>query len=274
MTILLELECSKGLRAHPIKDQWIMSGNSRILHVLSEDVITANVFGVLKNLDPKVWFVSFLQNACHFSREQFPSLYELENYSTFSLSLWQDLDNPPPRLEGPTQADVVIELKKATFMIECKGLAALQKRVSTDEPNADPKCWWDQAIRGIVRGYAYSKKRFNKKVFFFIVLSMSEKEKTFKQYENWRRIKEQVERRITKDPKLGDAFPKDSVDSICQKLSRQIRWVKWVDLKEALEKSLFNEEGEFKPQNKFCKDVIEYLELKSRLSKRSVSKQN
>jgi hypothetical protein len=79
MTIFLELRCSKGLRAHPIKDQWIMSGNSRILHVLSEDVMTVNVFGVLRNLDPEVWFVSFLQNACHFSREQFPSLHESEN---------------------------------------------------------------------------------------------------------------------------------------------------------------------------------------------------
>jgi hypothetical protein len=188
--------------------------------------------------------------------------------------LWQDLDKPPPRLEGPTQVDVFIELKKATFIIECKGLALLQKRVSTDDPNVDRRYWWDQAIRGIVRGYAYSKKRFNEKDFFFIVLSTSEKEKTFKQYENWRRIKEQVKRRITKDPTLGDVFPKDSIDSVCQKLSCQIRWVKWIDLKGAPERSSFNEAGEFKPQSKFCKDVIEYLELKSRLSKRSVGKQN
>lgn len=59
MTILLEMSsCKDGLRAHPIKDLYVPSGNSKIVHVLSEDVLTANVFGFLKNLDPSVWLSS------------------------------------------------------------------------------------------------------------------------------------------------------------------------------------------------------------------------
>jgi len=266
MTIMLELKCGEeGFRAHPLKDRWIYSGNSKILHVLSEDILTANVFGILRNLDPKVWLVSFLQNACHFSREEFPYLYKDDNYSEFSVLLWHDLDQPPPRLEGRTQADVFIELKNIAILIECKALAPLQKRVSTDNRESAPRFWWDQVIRNIVRGYSYSRKHFGQKDFFFIVLSMSEKEETFTQYLDWHRIMEQVENRILKDPELRDVFPKDSVEDICKKLSRQIRWVKWTDLKEALEKSSFNERGVFRSQSRFCKDIVDYLELKTKL---------
>jgi len=263
---MLELKCGvEGFRAHPVKDRWILSGNSKILHVLSEDILTANVFGILKNLDPKVWLVSFLQNACNFSRKDFPHLHKDDNYSEFSVLLWHDLDQPPLWLEGKTQADVFIVLKNAAILVECKGFAPLQKLVSTDDRRGDPRFWWDQAIRNIVRGYVYSRKHFGEKDFFFVVLSMSEKEEIFVQYQDWRRIKDQVESRIVKDPELRDAFPKDSVDYICKKLSRQIRWVKWTDLKKALEKSSFNERGAFKPQSRFCKDVVEYLELKTKL---------
>jgi len=266
MTITLELKCGvEGFRAHPVKDRWILSGNSIILHIRSEDILTANVFGILKNLDPKVWLVSFLQNACGFSKEEFPNLYQDDNYSEFSVRLWHDLDQPPRELEGVTQADVFTVLKNAIVMIECKGSAPLQRHVSTDEPNGDPRLWWDQAIRNIVRGYVHSKRHFVEKEFFFVVLSMSEKEETFLQYQDWSRLKKQVENRIDKDPELRDAFPKDSIDSICQKLSRRIRWVKWTDLKEALEKSSFNEKGDFNPQTRFCKDVVDYLELKIEL---------
>ena len=266
MTAVLELKCGvKGFRAHPLKDRWIYSGNSKVLHVLSEDVLTANVFGILKNLDPKVWLVSFLQNACHFSGEEFPYLYTDDNYSEFSVLLWHDLDQPPSRLEARTQADVFIESRDAAILVECKGLAPLQKRVSTDDGKGDPRFWWDQAVRNIVRGYSYTRKHLDRKNFFFIVLAMNEKENTYTQYLDWHRLKEQVENRTLKDPALRDAFPKDHVDDICKKLSRQIRWVKWIDLKEALQKSSFNEKGNFKPQSRFCEDIVYYIELKTRL---------
>lgn len=266
MTIALELKCGvKGFRAHPMKGRWILSGNSRILHVFSEDILTANVFGILRNMDPKVWLASFLENACFFPRKDYPSLFKDENYSEFSVLLWQDLDQPPRLLEGRTQADVFILLKNAAIMIECKGFAPLQKLVTTDNRKDEPRFWWDQAIRNIVRGYVYSRKHFSGKDFFFVVLSMSKKEETFNQYQDWHRLKEQIEKRVIKDPKLRDFFTTDSIDTICQSLSRQIRWVKWSELKKTLEKSSFNETGSFKPQSRFCKDVTEYLELKIKL---------
>jgi hypothetical protein len=262
---MLELRSIRGLRAHPIKERWILSGNSRILHVLSEDILTANVFGTLKNLDPKVWLVSFLRDACHLSKDEFPCLYEEDNFSEFNVSLWLDLDKPPPKLEGPTQADVFVETKNAALLFECKGLAPLQKRGSTDKHIQDQRCWWDQAVRDIVRGYAYAKRHLVGKDFFFVVLSMSEKEKTFSQYENWIRLKEQVEGRMTKDPELRNVFPADSIDEICKKLSNQIRWVKWSDLKESLKKCSFEEYGEFRSQSRFRDDLVDYLGLKINL---------
>ena len=264
MTIALELKCGlNGFKAHPIRDRWIFSGNSRILHVASEDILTANVFGVLRNLDPKVWLVSFLENACRFSRTDFPNLYETDNFREFEVLLWQDLDQPPRQLEGRTQIDVFIVLRNSAILIECKGLAPLQTFVSTDDQNGDPRFWWDQAIRNIARGFAFVRRHMGEKDFFLVVISMSKKEKTFQQYENWSRMKEQVETRILKDSDLRKAFPKDSIDDICRKLSRQIRWVKWGDLRKALQKSSFNEEGTFKPQSQFCRDLVNYLDLKT-----------
>jgi len=263
MTIVLELKCgTNGFRAHPVKGKWIYSGNSRVLHLFSEDILTANVFGVLNNLDPRAWMVSFLEHACNFSRAEFSSLYEQNNFDEFTVLLWQDLDQPPGTLEGITQADVLIKLRNAAVLIECKGLSSLQARVSTDERKDDPKLWWDQAIRNIVRGYAYTRRHFGYRSFFFVVLSMSKKEETFSQYENWVRIKEQVERRMGKDHDLGGIFPKDSVDDICKELSRQIRWVEWSELKEALKNCTFDEGGGYKCQSRFRDDLVNYLDFK------------
>jgi hypothetical protein len=263
MTIVLELKCGvNGFRAHPIKDRWIFSGNSKILHTTSEDILTANVFGVLRNLDPKVWLISFLDSACEFSRTAFPNLFADDNFNEYEVLLWQDLDQPPRQLEGKTQADVFIVLANSAILIECKGFAPLQRFVSTDDKGGDRRFWWDQAIRNIARGFAFVRRHMSEREFFFVVLSMSGKEKTFQQYENWRRIKEQVETRILKDNELRKAFPEESIDDICQMLSRQLRWAKWVDLRKALQKCFFNETGTFKPQNRFCKDLVDYLDLK------------
>lgn len=248
-----------------MRDRCILSGNSKILHIFSEDILTANVFGVLKNLNPKVWLSSFLKNGCNFSTEEFPFLYDDDNFSSSSISLWMDLDEPPSELEGITQADVFIELKNAAVLIECKVFAPLQKHVSTDRFETNPIFRWNQAIRNIVRGYAYVRRRFRDKDFFFVVLSMSEKEETFSQYENWARIRDQVEKRITKDPDLRRFFPAGSVDAICGKLSRQIRWAKWADLKAVLQACDFGESREFKPQSLFRDDLVKYLDLKTEL---------
>jgi hypothetical protein len=67
------------------------------------------------------------------------------------------------------------------------------------------------------------------------------------------------------DPELRNAFPQESIDDICKRLSRQIRRAKWCGLKEALEQFHFNEDGEFRPQDKFCKDLIDYLDFKTKL---------
>jgi hypothetical protein len=266
MTITLELKCgSKGFRAHPVQDHWILSGNSRILHLGSEDILTANVFGILKNLDPKVWITSFFDHACKFSRTDFPNLYAPDNFDEFRVSLWQDLDSPPRWLEGKTQADVLVKLRNCAIILECKGLAPLQTFVTTDERNGDPKLWWDQAIRNIVRGYAYVRCHLGDRDFVFVVLSMSEKEETFRQYESWTRIKEQVESRITKDFDLDGIFPMKSRDDVCKKLSRQIKWVKWSDLKEALDKCSFETSEGFGSQNRFRDDLVAYLDLKTQL---------
>jgi hypothetical protein len=103
---------------------------------------------------------------------------------------------------------------------------------------------------------------------------MSDKEETFRQYEDWRRIKEQVESRMRKDPGLREAFPAGSIDDTCRKLSHQIRWVKWSDLKRALEKCVFSEEASFESESRFCRDLVDYLDLKINIWTRILAKKD
>lgn len=271
---MLELKCFRErLRAHPIKGRYILSGNRPILHIMSEDILTANVFGILKNINPRVWLPPFLGNACGFTVTEFPRLYEDDDFSTFSVSLWHELDPPPRKLEGPTQADVLIELKNAIIIIECKGQAPLQKSVSTDKLNFNNRFLWDQAIRNIVRGYTYTRKHFEGKDFFFIVLSMNKKEEIFGQYEDWHRIRDQVENRILLDAALREFFPESSINEVCMKLSSHIRWSKWSNLGQTLENLAF-EDGYFCSQNRFCRDLVEYITMKVELKTRTKSRKS
>lgn len=91
-----------------------------IVRPTSEDVITGELFGVLKNLNPRWWLADFLNRAL--GTERFRRQY----YRDLRIELWQKQPPPPKHLtpweEGNTEVDVLIswENPATTVFIEMK----------------------------------------------------------------------------------------------------------------------------------------------------------
>ena len=82
-------------------------------------MLTANVFGILKNLDPKIWLRRFLGEAIKgkdFSGHSFENL---------SFEFWKKYRPPANRKyrEGVSEVDVTISYEGGVIFIEAKYLA-------------------------------------------------------------------------------------------------------------------------------------------------------
>jgi Holliday junction resolvase-like predicted endonuclease len=102
----------------------------------SEDLLTANVFGILKNLDPKIWLTKFLGEAIKgrdFSNHSFENL---------SFEFWRKYRPPINRKyrEGISEVDITISYKDGVVFIEAKYLAPVNLRTTYDNRR-------DQVIR-------------------------------------------------------------------------------------------------------------------------------
>jgi hypothetical protein len=99
-----------------------------IVRTTSEDLLTANVFGILKNLDPTIWLRRFLGEAIKgkdFSRHTFENL---------SFEFWKKYRPPINRAvrEGTSEVDVTLSYKDGVIFIEAKYLAPISQRTTHD----------------------------------------------------------------------------------------------------------------------------------------------
>lgn len=87
-----------------------------LLRANSEDVFTATVFSILKNISPEKWLADWLNDAFHtqeFTGAQFENLV---------FELWPSL-SPPPGLrhrEGSSKPDLIIKFDDVVIMVEAK----------------------------------------------------------------------------------------------------------------------------------------------------------
>jgi hypothetical protein len=113
-----------------------------IVRSTSEDVLTGEVFGLLKHIRPHLWLTPLLNLGldveCH--RQVW--------FKGLSIRLWERQDRFPPELlgfrEGRTEPDIVIEFQNppTTIWIEAKYTSPLAERTSNSDDN-------DQVLRGI-----------------------------------------------------------------------------------------------------------------------------
>lgn len=146
MSIVLELEAA-GQKAGRICNRDYRKGDGcpLIVRQTSEDVLTANVFGTLRNLRPSLWLDPVLAYA--FPNQRLPAC----EGSELQVGFWRSLEPPSNRKgkEGPTEPDVLFSFRGILILVEAKYGSAFAARTSLDARR-------DQVIRLIDVAYSHA----------------------------------------------------------------------------------------------------------------------
>jgi hypothetical protein len=113
-----------------------------LVHPTSEDVVLADVFGVLKNLSPRVAINPWLEVTTG---------DKLITSSGRRFSFWQRQHKPIGSIEGSTEVDLVIESESSLVFVEVK-MAAAPSRGTTADPERN------QLIRNLDVGYSCAEQ--------------------------------------------------------------------------------------------------------------------
>lgn len=246
MSIIFELFKSSGKKVCP--PNYVRKSNCPlIVRTTSEDLLTANVFGILKNLDPKVWLRRFLGEAIKgkdFSRHTFEGL---------SFEFWKRYHPPANRQyrEGISEVDVTISYSDGIIFIEAKYLAQVNLRTTHDSRR-------DQIIRYLdLAAYHYLNHPDRVKEFYFVLIIDDERPPwVLTRYRN----STNLIKRLTNP---GFFKPSPDIESM---LSRGIGWLSWNKLRKILEMTRVQYRTE--AERRFVDDLIVYLDYKIREGER------
>jgi hypothetical protein len=240
MSIIFELFKSSGKKVCP--PNYVRKSNCPlIVRTTSEDLLTANVFGILKNLDPKVWLRRFLGEAIKgrdFSRHTFENL---------SFEFWKRYRPPANRKyrEGISEVDVTISYKDGIIFIEAKYLAPVSLRTSNDPRR-------DQVIRYLdLAAYHFLNHPDSVKEFYFVLIMDTEKPP-------WILTRYRYNQNLIKGLTNPGLF-KPTMDP-GRLLSRGIGWLTWKHLRKILE--VTKEQFITPAERRFAEDLIVYLDYK------------
>lgn len=208
MSIALELSrrgkagnvCPRSYRNGP--------GCPLIVRQTSEDVLTANVFGILKHLHPALWALPLLRYAFsesdHFKRP----------IDEVQVILWHPVAPPSDCTvrEGPTEVDVFLRLDEVTVFIESKYRSELSKR-TTYHPKRDQLVrLLDVCYEDTISGHLYRREPY------VLVLGLSDAEPPLvTRYRNALRLKQALAQ--TKSTTI--------VDAMATMLSKRVGYVSW-----------------------------------------------
>ena len=246
MSIIFELHKNSGKKVCP--PNYVRKSNCPlIVRTTSEDLLTANVFGILKNLDPTVWLRRFLGEAIKgkdFSRHTFEGL---------SFEFWKRYRPPANRKfrEGISEVDVTISYKDGIIFIEAKYLAPVSLRTSNDPRR-------DQVIRYLdLAAYHFLNHPDSVKEFYFVLIIDTEKPP-------WILTRYKSQTNLFKGLTHHGLFQMNQ--DIGSVLSKGIGWLTWKQLRKILEIT----RGQFRTgvERKFVEDLIVYLDYKIREGKR------
>jgi hypothetical protein len=246
MSIIFELFKSSGKKV--CLPNYVRKSNCPlIVRTTSEDLLTANVFGILKNLDPTIWLSKFLGEAIKgkdFSRHTFENL---------SFEFWRKYRPPVNRKyrEGISEVDVTISYKDGVIFIEAKYLAPVNLR-TTNDPRRD------QIIRYLdLASYHFLNHQDRVKEFYFVLIIDTDNPP-------WVLTRYKSQRNLDKGLTHHGLFPVN--EDIGSLLSKGIGWLSWSQVKRILEVNKL----QFRTpvERRFVEDLIVYLDYKIREGER------
>jgi len=246
MSIIFELYKTTGKKVCP--PFHVRKGNCPlIVRTTSEDLLTANVFGILKNLDPKVWLRKLLGEAIKgkdFSRHSFENL---------SFEFWKKYRPPINRekKEGISEVDVTLTYNDGVIFIEAKYLAPISQKTTHDADR-------NQIIRYLdLASYHHLNYPGGVREFYLILITDTEESP-------WILTHYRLSKNLIDDLTGPGLFGiRKDINEI---LTKGIGWISWNQLKEILKK--VREEFRTQAERKFLDDLILYLSYKLREAER------
>jgi hypothetical protein len=245
MSIIFELYKSIGKKVCP--PFHVRKGNCPlIVRTTSEDLLTANVFGILKNLDPKIWLRRLLGEAIKgkdFSRHNFENL---------SFEFWKKYRPPINRAtrEGISEVDVTLTYNEGVIFIEAKYLAPISQKTTHDADR-------NQIIRYLdLAAYHFLNYPGSAIDFYLILITDTEESpKVLTQYRFPKRIIEGL---------AGPGLFGNRKD-IGDRLAKGLGWISWHNVNDILKST----RKEFRmAERKFLDDMIPYLTYKLKEAER------
>lgn len=246
MSIAVELYGKQGRVCS--RDYRNGNGCPLIVRPTSEDVLTANVFGILRRLRPSLWLRSLLSEAFETKRFNTCSMKSLD------VAFWQDLPPPPARLrEGWSQPDLVIRFADTMILVEAKYRAGFSKRTTHDEHRDQLARLLDVAFAAAVDGQFFRRDPW------VLVIGVGEEPELVERYRDERTLREA----LAHYERFGDAA------AIARTMSQRVGYVSWQTLAGILAASALRSR---EMERGFLEDLVAYIKHKVRTASLSHEK--
>ena len=214
MSIMFELFKSIGKKPCPPGIR--VNRCAMIVNENSEDLLTANVFQLLRYLLQAIWLPPLLEVI--FKGRTFRSI----NGGKIRIEFWKKLPSPPGAKyqEGTPEIDIVIRIGRLIILLECKYRSPVQGELAREHKR-------DQILKYLDCGvYNYWPESGTPcEILFVLLTDMEEEPEILSQYRDPEKIL----------AGLTQARPFVDYEDVSRRLARNIGYARWRDLLHILE---------------------------------------
>lgn len=239
MSIMYELHKSIGKR--PCTPGSRAKRCPMVINSESEDLLTSNVFGLLKYLSPALWLIPLLE--CAFKGRTFQAFGQ----NSVKIDFWKKLPSPTTAKyrEGTEEIDLVIRIRHLIILIECKFKAT----VNMGRPGTMGRDQLARYIDAAAFNY-WPDSNARREIFLLLLTDTAMEPEILSHYRNPEKVFEC----------LTQTSPFVDYEHVSQAFARNIGWVTWKDILKILDRLNVKTVGPTEAM--ITRDVIEYLRYK------------
>ena len=212
----IQYELNKHIGLKPCAPGSRVNRCAMIVNENSEDLLTSNVFGLLKYLPPAIWLSPLLQLV--FKGRTFRSI----GHGKIKVEFWKKLPSPPgvKYEEGIPEIDIVIRIGRLIVLLECKYRSPVQVAGSGSSTRDQICRYLDAAAFN-----HWPESDSGREIYLVLLTDTEEEPAILSQY---------------RDPEivlscLTQVRPFVDYEQISQILAKNIGWTSWMSLLRILE---------------------------------------
>ncbi|NWG03556.1 MAG: hypothetical protein HXY44_11945 [Syntrophaceae bacterium] len=244
MSIAFELFKSIGKRPCPPGSR--VDRCPIVINENSEDLLTSNVFGLLKFLPPTAWPIPLLEMT--FKGRTFGPIER----GKIKVEFWKKLPSPPGAKyhEGTPEIDIVIKIGRLIVLLEAKYRSPIQGELAREHKRDQILKYLDCGVHNL-----WPESGTPCEILFVLLTDMEREPETLSQYRDPEKIL----------AGLTQARPFIDYEDVSRRLARNIGHARWRDLLQILE----NQDAKrLNPtESMIIADLIVYLRHKLRATK-------